>query len=64
MDARSGVRARVAAATMALPVVTDSQVAEAWGVHLAMLLLMERPNDDKRVRICGDSLVVARHCAS
>ena len=30
-----------------------TQVAEAWGAHLAMLLLRERPDGDKRVRISG-----------
>ena len=47
------------------PPVTDAQVAEAWGVHLAMLLLLrERPDGDKRVRISRDNLAMARHCAA
>ena len=64
MDTRSGLRRRVGAATMALPWVADSQVAEAWGEHLAMLLLMERSDGDRRIRICGDSLAVVWHCAA
>ena len=31
---------------------------------MAMLLLMERPNDDRRVRICGGNFAVVRHCAA
>ena len=41
LDDNTGMRVRSAAATMALPHVTDSQEAEAWGAHLAMRLLLE-----------------------
>ena len=64
LDARRGLRVRVASATMALPRATDSQVAEAWAAHLAMLLLRARPEGERRARISGDNLTVARHCAA
>ena len=64
LDARNGLLRRVASASMALPEVSDSQVAEAWGAHLAALLLRERPDGERRVRISGDNLAVVRHCAS
>ena len=35
LDSGSGLRTRVAAASMALPLVADSQVVEAWGCTLS-----------------------------
>ena len=64
VDPRDGLLTRVASASMALPEVTDSQVAEAWGVHLVALLLRERPDGERRVRISGDNLAIVRHCAA
>ena len=64
LDARSGLRRRLASATMALPEVSDSQVAEAWGAHLAALLLRGCQEGVRRVRISGDNLSVVRHCAA
>ena len=64
VDPRDGLLRRVASASMALPEVTDSQVAEAWGAHLVVLLLHERPDGERRVRISGDNLAVVRHCAA
>ena len=58
------MRARLAATTMGLPQVTNSQEAEAWGANLAMGLLLESPGSDGRVRISGDNLAIARHCAA
>ena len=55
LDAQSGLLRRLASASMALPEVTDSQVAEAWGARLATLLLRERPDGERRVRISGDN---------
>ena len=51
-------------ATMALPHVTDSQEAEAWGAHLAMRLLLGRPSNDRRARVSGDNLASVCHCAA
>ena len=59
-----GLLRRVASASMALPEVADSQVAEAWGAHVAVMLLRERPDAVRRVRISGDNLAVVRHCAA
>ena len=64
LDAQSGLLRRVASASMALPEVTESQVAEAWGAHLAALMLRERPDGERRVRISGDNLLVVRRCAA
>ena len=64
LDARSGLLRRLASASMALPEVTDSQVAEARGAHLAALLLRGCPDGERRVRISGDNLSVVRHCAA
>ena len=43
---------------MALPSVRDSQVAEAWGAHLAMALVLRLRHGGRRVRIFGDNLGV------
>ena len=64
LDARSGLRRRVAVAAMSMPEVVDSQVAEAWGAHLVALMLRECPDGGRRVRISGDNLAVVRHCAA
>ena len=65
LDGRSGLLRRLASASMALPDVGDSQVAEAWGAHLVSLLLREHGlRGERRVRISGDNLAVVRHCAA
>jgi hypothetical protein len=60
----TGVMKLVAAACMALPGVEDSQVAEAWGAHLAMSLVLRLRRVVRRVRIFGDNLGVVRFCGA
>ena len=55
---------QVAAARMALGGVEDSQVAEAWGAHLAMSLVFRLRRVVRRVRILGDNLGVVRFCGA
>ena len=65
LDGRSGLLRCLALASMALPEVGDSQVAEAWGAHLVPLLLRGQGlGGERRVRISGDNLAVVRHCAA
>jgi hypothetical protein len=61
---RAGLMQLVAAACMALPGVEDSQVAEAWGAHLAMTLVLRLRCEARRVRIFGDNLGVVRFCGA
>ena len=61
---RTGTMRQVAAAAMALHGVADSQVAEAWGAHLAMALVLQLGDGVRRVRIFGDNLGVVRFCAA
>ena len=64
LDDNTGLRVKLAAATMALPHVTDSQEAKAWGAHLAMRILLKSQGSDRRVRINGDNLAIVCHCAA
>ena len=57
---RTGLMQLVAAACMALPGVEGSQVADAWGAHLAMTLVLRLRCVARRVRIFGDNLGVVR----
>ncbi|MFM7984061.1 MAG: hypothetical protein ACKPKO_32520, partial [Candidatus Fonsibacter sp.] len=53
-----------AEAIMAIPAGATPQAAEAWGAHLAILLLCRSRGNPRATCVSGDNLAVLRYCAS